>query len=46
MIQACLMTVPEVDKLDYAELDQIHYGASPIAPETLKKAMDLSLIHI
>ena len=41
MIQACLMTVPEVDKLDYAELDQIHYGASPIAPETLKKAMDI-----
>ena len=41
MIQACLMTVPNVDDFTFDELDQIHYGASPIAPETLKRAMDV-----
>ena len=41
MIQACLVSVPDVANHEYAELDQIHYGASPIAPETLKKAMDI-----
>ena len=41
MIQACLMTVPSVDDYTFDELDQIHYGASPIAPETLKRAMDV-----
>ncbi len=41
MIQACLMTVPDVEKYSFENLDQIHYGASPIAPETLKKAMDV-----
>ncbi len=41
MIQACLMTVPNVDDYTFNELDQIHYGASPIAPETLKRAMDV-----
>ena len=41
MIQACLMTVPNVDDFMFDELDQIHYGASPIAPETLKRAMDV-----
>ena len=41
MIQACVMTVPNVDDFTFDELDQIHYGASPIAPETLKRAMDV-----
>ena len=41
MIQACLMTVPNVQNYSFENLDQIHYGASPIAPETLKKAMDI-----
>jgi acyl-CoA synthetase (AMP-forming)/AMP-acid ligase II len=41
MIQACLVSVPNVANHEYAELDQIHYGASPIAPETLKNAMDV-----
>ena len=35
------MTVPNVDDYTFNELDQIHYGASPIAPETLKRAMDV-----
>lgn len=41
MIQACLMTVPGVENHNFDKLDQIHYGASPIAPETLKRAMDV-----
>ena len=41
MIQACLVSVPNVESNDYNDLDQIHYGASPIAPETLKRAMDV-----
>jgi acyl-CoA synthetase (AMP-forming)/AMP-acid ligase II len=41
MIQACLVSVPNVASNEYNDLDQIHYGASPIAPETLKKAMDV-----
>ena len=41
MIQACLMTVPNVEDYTFNELDQIHYGASPIAPETLRRAMDV-----
>ena len=41
MIQACLVSVPNVANNEYNDLDQIHYGASPIAPETLKKAMDV-----
>ena len=41
MIQACLVMAPDVDKHSYSDLDQIHYGASPIAPDTLKRAMDV-----
>ena len=41
MIQACLVAVPGVEKNSYSDLDQIHYGASPIAPETLRKAMEV-----
>ena len=41
MIQACLMTVRTFDDCTFDQLDQIHYGASPIAPETLKRAMDV-----
>ena len=33
--------MPNVASNEYDNLDQIHYGASPIAPETLKKAMDV-----
>lgn len=40
MIQACLVYVPDVDKREYKNLRQITYGASPIAEETLRRAMD------
>jgi acyl-CoA synthetase (AMP-forming)/AMP-acid ligase II len=39
MIQACLVYVPDVDKRNYDNLRTIVYGASPIAEETLRKAV-------
>jgi len=41
MIQALLVFVPDVGKRQYKQLRQITYGASPIAEETLRKAMDV-----
>ncbi len=41
MIQALLVFVPDVGKRDYQDLRQITYGASPIAEETLRKAMEV-----
>ena len=39
MIQACVYMVPDIDKMDFANLDHITYGGSPISPEVLTKAM-------
>jgi len=41
MIQACLVAAPEAGDRSYESLQTISYGASPIAEETLRKAMDL-----
>jgi len=40
MIQACLVAAPDVAQRRYDELNCIAYGASPIAEETLRRAMD------
>jgi len=40
MIQACLVMVPDVAQRSYPKLRQIAYGASPIAEETLRRAID------
>lgn len=39
MIQACLVFVPDVAERSYDDLRLIVYGASPIASDTLKRAM-------
>jgi acyl-CoA synthetase (AMP-forming)/AMP-acid ligase II len=39
MIQACLVMVPDVAQRRYDDLRLITYGASPIAEETLRRAM-------
>jgi fatty-acyl-CoA synthase len=41
MIQACLTAVPDVAQRRYADLRLIHYGASPIAEHTLRRAMEV-----
>ncbi|MGB2695766.1 MAG: long-chain-fatty-acid--CoA ligase [Dehalococcoidia bacterium] len=41
MIQACLVMVPDAAKRQYKDLRQVTYGASPIAEETLRRAMDV-----
>ena len=41
MIQALLVFVPGVADREYRDLDQIGYGASPIAPETLRQAIEV-----
>ncbi len=41
MIQACLVFVPDVAERDYAKLDTIVYGASPIAADVLRRAIDV-----
>jgi acyl-CoA synthetase (AMP-forming)/AMP-acid ligase II len=41
MIQACLMAVPDVAQRRYDHLRRIHYGASPIAEPTLRRAMEV-----
>lgn len=40
MIQACLTTVPDVSGRAYTSLRVLFYGASPIAQETLRVAID------
>ena len=39
MIQACLVAAPEAGELRYDDLHFVLYGASPIAEETLRRAM-------
>jgi acyl-CoA synthetase (AMP-forming)/AMP-acid ligase II len=41
MIQACLVLVPDVAARRYESLRAITYGASPIAEDTLRRAMDV-----
>jgi fatty-acyl-CoA synthase len=41
MIQACLVLVPDVAQRRYDDLRLITYGASPIAEQTLRRAMDV-----
>ncbi len=41
MIQACLVMVPDVGERDYKRLHTIIYGASPIAADVLRKAIEL-----
>jgi fatty-acyl-CoA synthase len=40
MIQACLTAVPDVKRRAYTSLRVLFYGASPIAQETLREAID------
>jgi acyl-CoA synthetase (AMP-forming)/AMP-acid ligase II len=40
MIQACLVFVPDIGERRYDDLQRITYGASPIAEETLRRAVD------
>ncbi|CAG0936212.1 fatty-acyl-CoA synthase [Thermoflexales bacterium] len=40
MIQACLNAVPDVAQRSYHDLRLIHYGASPIAEATLRRAIE------
>src|SRR5215813_2103033 len=41
MIQACLVMVPDVAARRYDQLRMIVYGASPIAEETIRRAVDV-----
>lgn len=41
MIQACLIMVPDVGEREYPKLQCITYGASPIAEQVLRKAMEV-----
>lgn len=41
MIQAILATVPDIQKRDFSQLNQVLYGASPISPSLLREAMDV-----
>ena len=41
MIQACLVMVPDAAERNYERLRMIIYGASPIAADVLKTAMDV-----
>lgn len=41
MIQACLMLVPDIEEREFPALKTMTYGASPIAAETLRKAMEV-----
>ena len=41
MLQACLVGVPDVAKRRYESLRAIIYGASPIAVETLRRAIEV-----
>jgi acyl-CoA synthetase (AMP-forming)/AMP-acid ligase II len=41
MIQACLVFVPDIAARNYDTLQRITYGASPIAEETLRRAVQV-----
>jgi acyl-CoA synthetase (AMP-forming)/AMP-acid ligase II len=41
MLQACLVTAPDTRQLSYPDLRYIGYGGSPIAAETLRRAIDV-----
>jgi len=41
MIQACLVMVPDAAERDYKRLHTIVYGASPIAADVLRKAIEV-----
>jgi acyl-CoA synthetase (AMP-forming)/AMP-acid ligase II len=41
MIQACLVAVPDVAERRYDNLRRITYGASPIAEQTLRRAIEV-----
>ena len=41
MIQACLVFVPDIAQRRYEQLRRITYGASPIAEETLRRAVEV-----
>jgi acyl-CoA synthetase (AMP-forming)/AMP-acid ligase II len=41
MIQACLVAVPDVGERRYDNLTRIIYGASPIAEQTLRRAIEV-----
>lgn len=41
MIQACLVYVPDIAQRNFDSLKRITYGASPIAEQTLRKAMEV-----
>jgi acyl-CoA synthetase (AMP-forming)/AMP-acid ligase II len=41
MIQACLVFVPDIAERRYDDLQRISYGASPIAEETLRRAVEV-----
>src|SRR5262249_10597650 len=41
MIQACLTAAPDVAQRRYDTLHHIHYGASPIAEATLRRAIEV-----
>ena len=41
MIQACLVTVPDVSRPRYDDLRLISYGSSPIAEQTLRRAIEV-----
>jgi acyl-CoA synthetase (AMP-forming)/AMP-acid ligase II len=41
MIQACLVLVPDVAERNYEKLHTIVYGASPIAADVLRKALEV-----
>jgi acyl-CoA synthetase (AMP-forming)/AMP-acid ligase II len=41
MIQACLVAVPDIAERNYPDLQTILYAASPIAEQTLRRAMDV-----
>lgn len=41
MIQACLTQVPDIERRDMSKVRIMIYGASPIAEETLRRAMQI-----
>ena len=41
MIQACLLAAPNIDQRKFPQLRTMGYGASPIAVETLSRAMEV-----
>ena len=41
MIQACLVAVPDIAERSYPDLKSMIYGASPVAEQTLRRAMDV-----